>query len=52
MESEWSGGFVLHDGKAAKRVSYFDALPLVIQLLKIPGAWPGWWRSGAGRPWA
>jgi hypothetical protein len=44
--------FVLRGDKASRRVSYFDALPLVMQLLKIPRAWPGWWRSGAGRPWA
>ena len=42
--------FVLRGDKAEKRVTYFDALPLVIRLLKTPSAWPGWWRSGAARP--
>ena len=44
--------FVMRGNKASKRVSYFDALPLVLQLLKTPSAWLGWWRSGAARSWA
>jgi hypothetical protein len=44
--------FFLRGDKAAKRVTYFDTLPLVIQLLRTPSAWGAWWRSGAGRPWA
>jgi hypothetical protein len=36
----------LRGDKACRRVSYFDALPLVLRLLTTPGAWPGWWRSG------
>jgi len=43
--------FVMRGDKAEKRVTYFDAMPLVVQLLRTPSAWPGWWRSGAGRPW-
>jgi hypothetical protein len=43
--------FVMRGDKAAKRVTYFDALPLVVRLLTTPSAWPGWWKSGAGRPW-
>lgn len=43
--------FVMRGDKAAKRVTYFDALPLVTRLLTTPSAWLGWWRSGAGRPW-
>ena len=44
--------FVMRGDKATRRVTYFDALPLVLRLLKTPSAWPGWWKSGAGRPWA
>ena len=43
--------FAMRGDKASKRVTYFDSLPLVLQLLKTPSAWPAWWRSGAGRPW-
>ena len=43
--------FLMRGDKAAKRVTYFDPLPLVLQILRTPSAWPGWWRSGAGRPW-
>lgn len=43
--------FTLQGEKAVRRVTYFDALPLLIQILKRPSAWPGWWRSGAARPW-
>src|SRR5262249_7893460 len=41
--------FCLREGKAAKRVSYFDAFPLVLLLLKTPAAWRGLWRSRAAR---
>jgi hypothetical protein len=44
--------FVLRGDKAAKRVTYFDALPLLLRVLAAPGAWIGWWRSGAARPWS
>lgn len=44
--------FSMRGDKACKRVTYFDALPLVVRLLRTPSAWGGWWRSGAGRPWA
>jgi SnoaL-like protein len=43
--------FVMRAEKAEKRTSYFDALPLVVRLLRTPSAWLEWWRSGAGRPW-
>ena len=43
--------FVLRGDKAEKRVSYFDALPLLLRLLATPGGWLAWWRSGAARPW-
>lgn len=38
--------FVLdQDGLATERFTYFDSLPLVLQLLRRPGAWPGFARS-------
>ena len=43
--------FVMRGDKAEKRVSYFDALPLLLAILKTPSAWASWWRSGAARPW-
>jgi len=43
--------FVMRGDRAAKRVTYFDALPLLLRLLGSPGAWGAWWRSGAARPW-
>ena len=43
--------FVMRGDRAVRRVSYFDALPLVVRMLKTPSAWPGWWRSGAARSW-
>jgi SnoaL-like domain len=43
--------FVLRGDKASRRVTYFDALPLLLAVLRAPGAWLGWWRSGAARPW-
>lgn len=51
---EWSAvdRFIMREGKATERVSYFDTLPLILQVLKTPSAWLGWWRSGAARPWA
>jgi ketosteroid isomerase-like protein len=49
----WSGvdRFLLAEGRAIERVSYFDALPLFIAVLRHPSCWPAFWRSGAGRPW-
>jgi ketosteroid isomerase-like protein len=44
--------FTLRDGKASERVSYFDALPLLMRVLRHPTSWWGWWRSGAARPWS
>jgi len=51
---EWSlvDRFTLRDGKASKRVSYFDPLPLLARVGKAPSSWWGWWKSGAARPWA
>lgn len=43
--------FFMRGDKAAKRVTYFDALPLLLRVLSTPAAWPRWWRSGAARPW-
>ncbi len=43
--------FVLRGDKAVKRVTYFDALPLLLRVLVTPSAWLAWWRSGAARPW-
>lgn len=43
--------FTLTGDKASRRVTYFDALPLMMRVLASPRAWPGWWRSGAARPW-
>jgi ketosteroid isomerase-like protein len=33
--------FLLRDGLAAERVSYFDALPLFLKILMRPRGWPG-----------
>ena len=43
--------FDLVDDKARRRVSYFDALPLLGTVLRTPSAWWSWWRSGIARPW-
>ncbi len=43
--------FVMRGDKAAKRVTYFDAMPLLLAVLRSPGSWLGWWRSGAARFW-
>jgi hypothetical protein len=37
------------DGLATERVSYFDATPLVLQVLRHPRAWPAFARSRLGR---
>lgn len=41
--------FVLRDGRALERVSYFDSAPLLRKVLVHPSSWWGWWKSGAGR---
>jgi len=43
--------FSLRGEKAVERVSYFDGLPLALQVLRRPAGWWGWWRSGTARPW-
>lgn len=43
--------FTLRGEKAIERVSYFDALPLLLRVLRRPAGWWGWLRSGAARPW-
>jgi ketosteroid isomerase-like protein len=49
----WSGvdRFVLAEGRAVERVAYFDALPLVVAILRRPSVWLSFLRSGAGRSW-
>lgn len=49
----WSGvdRFVLADGRAVERVSYFDALPLLVAMLRHPSCWPAFLRSGMARTW-
>jgi SnoaL-like domain len=42
--------FLLADGLAVERVSYFDPLPLAATLIRRPSGWPRLWRSGIGRP--
>ena len=43
--------FELVGNKAVKRITYFDALPLLWTILKTPSAWWAWWCSGVARPW-
>ena len=43
--------FLLRDGKAVERVTYFDPLPVLLKVLRHPSIWWRWWRSGAARPW-
>ncbi|MGC1166050.1 MAG: hypothetical protein WA862_08075 [Solirubrobacterales bacterium] len=33
------------DGLASQRVSYFDSVPLILTVLRHPGAWPAFVRS-------
>ncbi|MFC6881445.1 MULTISPECIES: nuclear transport factor 2 family protein [Actinomadura] len=50
---EWPGidRFVLRDGKAVQRMTYFDPLPVLAKVVKHPSLWWRWWVSGAARPW-
>ncbi len=43
--------FTLRGEKACERVSYFDGVPLLLRVLRSPGSWWPWWRSGAARRW-
>ena len=49
----WSGvdRFLLADGRAVERVAYFDALPLLVAVLRHPSCWPAFVRSGMARGW-
>ena len=37
--------FVLENGLATERFTYFDSLPLVLTLMRRPRAWPGFTRN-------
>jgi hypothetical protein len=37
--------FLLSDGQAVERVSYFDPIPLIATVLRRPSGWPAWVRS-------
>ena len=43
--------FEIVGDKARKRVAYFNALPLLLTILRTPSAWWSWYRSGVARPW-
>ena len=49
----WSGvdRFTLADGRAIERVAYFDAVPLLVAVLRRPSTWLSFVRSGAARSW-
>ncbi|MFL6089827.1 MAG: nuclear transport factor 2 family protein [Aeromicrobium sp.] len=36
------------DGTGVFRESFFDSVPVATQLVRRPGAWIRWWRSGVG----
>lgn len=36
------------DGTGVFRESFFDSVPVAAQLVRRPGAWLRWWRSGVG----
>ena len=42
--------FLLRDGLAIERVSYFDPLPIVAAMASRPSGWRRLWRSGLGPP--
>lgn len=50
---EWPGidRFVLREGKAIQRMTYFDPLPVLPKILTHPSLWWRWWTSGVARPW-
>jgi len=39
---------VAQDGTGVFRESFFDSVPVATQLVRRPGAWLRWWRSGVG----
>ena len=47
----WSGvdRFLLVEGRATERVSWFDGVPLFLAMLSRPACWPAFWRSGVAR---
>jgi hypothetical protein len=49
----WSGvdRFLLAGGRAVERVAYFDALPLLVAILRRPSCWLAFLRSGMARTW-
>jgi ketosteroid isomerase-like protein len=49
----WSGvdRFTLAGGRAIERVAYFDALPLLLAVLRRPSCWIRFLRSGLARSW-
>lgn len=49
----WSGvdRFLLAGDRAVERVAYFDALPLVVAILRHPSCWLAFLRSGMARTW-
>lgn len=36
------------EGTVVRRESFFDPAPMVRAVLRSPGSWPAWWRSGVG----
>lgn len=42
--------FLLRDGLAIERVSYFDPLPVAAAMARRPSGWARMWRSGLGPP--
>ena len=49
----WSGvdRFLLDGGRAVERVAYFDAVPLLVAMLRHPACWTAFLRSGLARTW-
>jgi ketosteroid isomerase-like protein len=49
----WSGidRFIISGGRAIERVAYFDAVPLLVAVLRHPSCWPAFLRSGMARTW-
>jgi hypothetical protein len=50
---EWAAvdRFTLRGRLAIERVSYFNAVPLLLRVLSTPSSWPRAIRMGAARPW-
>jgi hypothetical protein len=40
--------WITPDAAAVRRDSFFDSAPLAREVLRRPGAWLPWWRSGLG----